>query len=193
MESCRQKAYNESNIETEMNNMKQPLYDAYAVIERGGRYSLIDMNGNIVGGDTKFTIVKSFYGDYCLEAEDGQTYTCVNGQLSPMPGHGIDVFGFYYKDKLYACYDEMMRLYFDSEVGIGYAIPVQKSEAIYDSMEDGYWADWYLSLTGKYAIYTDNGLKTDFIYDECGVSCRWIGCLGKLRVYGKSGYVVLGL
>lgn len=169
-----------------MNNMKKPFYDSYAVIERGGRYSLIDRTGNIVGGDTKFTVVKSFYGDYCMEAADGQTYTCVNGQLSPLLGRGIDVFGFYYKDKLYACYDEMMGLYFDSEVGIGYAIPVQKSEAIYDSMEDGYWADWYLSLTGKYAIYTDNGLKTDFIYDECGslAEGRFAACLD-----GKWGYV----
>ena len=168
-----------------MNNMKQPFYDAYAVIERNGRYSLIDMNGSIVEGNANFKTVKTFYGEYCLEDENGQTYTCVDGRLGMLWGQGISVIGFYYADRLYGCYDEM-GMYYEPGAATGFVMPVQNSQVLYDPMEDGYWADWYLALDSKYAIYADDGLRTDFIYDDCGSLSegRMAACLD-----GKWGYV----
>lgn len=170
-----------------LNDTYRPFYNEYAVVEKNGRYGLIDMGGGIVNGDANYRVIKTFYNEYYFEDMNGQYFTFSNGQIEPLLGRGMAAFCFYYSDRLYEIYDYDMWTMYELERTIeDIAIPVKYSDSIYNSMTDVYWTDWVLGLESKYAIYYDGQLTTDFIYDECGSFSggRMAACLE-----GKWGYV----
>lgn len=182
----------------------------YAVIRQGDRYGLIDMEGNLLEG-MDYTSVDTILGYYeVTTAEPRYTseyltemsifYLAPSGELEPAVAMFGDVFGsqgeYYYCDGLRNTVDNIAdtgvvsRNWELNELTV--SIPVKQTEQTYeDALESGtqntfnglVWIDENLSA---YAIWDEDELKTEFIYDECGSESS-----GLLTVQqnGKWGYV----
>ncbi len=175
----------------------------YAVVQRGDFYGLIDMDGNFLDGFRFIDVemVTSVYSVTYAEPHmdsDGMESTELmvydGNSLSAMkPGDYIGN-GFYFwnqglKQVTDGIYGEM------PEPGVPIPVSEGQGEDTHMDMDpDGFLMKQYRSVQGKYAIYSDGGLTTDFIYDECGSYSEGLfaACQnGKWGYVNKNGEVVI--
>ena len=164
------------------NEMYRQFESPYAIIRRGKSLGLIDMDGNIKGG-MDYSKILSFNEEYMMEAiTDGQQYTIENDEITLFEGRGYAPYAYYYNKGIQGLFSEDYTNEFFRDI----PLPVKNSEEKYQEGKDGYWISWWNSLSAPYAIYYNDKLKTDFIYDECGSSSdnRMAVCKD-----GKWGYV----
>lgn len=183
----------------------------YAVIRQGERYGLIDMAGNLLEG-MDCTAVGTILGYYEVtlaeprytseyRTEMSDFYLAESGELEPAVAMFGDMYGsqgkYYYCEGLHNTVDNAAET--DPLVAKNWelnelttAIPVRQTEMTYEeALETGatemingeLWLD---ETVAPYAIWCDDELITDFIYDECGSESS-----GLLAVQqgGKWGYV----
>lgn len=172
----------------------------YAVIRKKDAMGLIDMSGNIKGG-LDYQNISCFAGStYMLQGIDSEDermneydswnfYLLQNDEIVLAQGIGDgdpSIDAFYWCDGLHHV-DEMYSWSSDVTVPTK-AIPVRQSKQLFNKNE-GDGLSWWISLDGKYAVYKNGKLTTDFIYDKCGSSSE-----GLLAVCqnGKWGVIELG-
>lgn len=175
--------------EKSLNELNSQYSSPYAIIQKGNSLGLIDMDGNLKA-DMQYESIVNYAGDYCLvkkgakDAED--TYVIPpsgDDELIPIGdwGYGYVVHNWYYYD------NELHEVYENDDIfqeeEIPYTgLPVRQSSGILDV--DGNWNE---QLDGSgYAIWHNDELVTDFIYDECGSSS--CGLLAVCKD-GKWGYI----
>lgn len=152
----------------------------YAVIKKGDAYGLIDQNGELLEG-MEYQSVDVYYSSYemryskphaKLGGDDVMEVALYEEGVSYVR-HGDSTYlygGVYYWD------DGLKKLsvYSHNEMpDPTETIPVKKGKVEEELVDKEYRAEideWYETQKGKYAIYTNSRLVTDFIYDECG-SC----------------------
>lgn len=181
---------------TPVNMLNKQLEEnyGYAVIKKGEKYGLIDMEGNLLD-DMNFQSVSTHVSRYHVICQEPR-YDSMTGEyiteldlsedgLSFAFGHG-DSFGLY--GGIYFWNNGLMHRYLANEMPYPkFPIPVQEytsgvTEKVNSEMKDA----WYKDFTGKYAVYADGKLSTDFIYEKCG---SYSDGLMAVCQNGKWGYV----
>ena len=190
-----------------VNEMNLQLANEYAVIKNETSLGLIDMMGNKFE-DEEYKSVYVGFGHYVIEYpeqrydEETGSYTnfffLIDGKLSfaMFSGKPLEQTGgvYYWTEGLHNT-EEVSRE--DSYYSIKeppVPIPVRKSDR--EMHADESWIDWNNNLTGKYAIYYDGGLVSDFIYDQCGSYADGLMAVcndGKWGYVDKNGKIVIPL
>jgi len=173
----------------------------YAVIKKDETYGLIDMDGNLLDGmnfqmvDTNISRYHVIYEepryDLMTEAETTE-FNLYDDGLSFAFGHGdaSDLYG-----GIYFWNNGLMQYYLANEMPEpDNPIAVcENSEMLPDtsfkfngSIDEQELMKWYKKHLGKYAIYSEGKLVTDFIYDECG---SYSGGLMAVCQDGRWGYI----
>lgn len=192
------------------NEMQKQLLNKYAVIKTGDTYGLIGMDGKWYK-DLKCTEVGVVLDYYNLKTKDSiysteyktemnDFYVDENEELKEavaMYGtdYGMQGTYYYYNNVLHnsmiVTSEEQMLPVVLNELTT--AIPLRQSSkeypgGIYED-ENGQTAGitkWLDDTKSKYAIWNENKLQTDFIYDECGSENSGLLAVKK---GGKWGYV----
>lgn len=190
--------------ETPVNMLNKQLEEnyGYAIIKKGERYGLIDMEGNLLD-DMYFQSVSthvsryhvichepqydSITGTYTTEldlTEDGLSFAFDHGDASYLYG------GIYFWN------NGLMHRYLSNEMPYPqFPIPVQENTTgVTEQVENGIKDEWYKDLTGKYAIFADGKLSTDFIYEKCGSYSEGLMAVCKDRKWGyvdRNGEIVI--
>lgn len=176
--------YYVTNFDGIYNNMRQQFMNDYVVAEENGELWFVDVDGQMYQMSEMKT-VKSFYGDYCVSCENGESFFFQDGEFEMLYGRGIDTVSYVYFEsdgQLYYVYDEVEGTYYGVVDYDVVPIPVKKAVSL-DNLNVA--NDWN-KIEGKYAIYADGELKTDFIYDEVG---SFANGLLAVCIDGKWGYV----
>lgn len=183
---------NENNVyDNAVNHMHKQMEKDYnyAVIHKGNKFDLIDMDGNTLN-NIELVAVTSSLGMYEVEYDREITFIDVKSKTCRFVGDGFvppfgrgDTYGatggvYYWKNGL------KKQLRVEENGGMDMpdpvcAIPIQEATADFNS-------EWSGVFDGKYGIYCNGQLVKDFIYDECG-SCS-DGLLAVCKD-GKWGYV----
>lgn len=191
------------------NERYRQMDSEYAVIRQGDRYGLIGMDGNLVGG-MDYTAVDTILGYYEVTMAEPQYtaqyqtkmsnfYLTPSGTLEPAVAMFGDAYGaqgeYYYSGGLHNTLDSLASYngttywdLYEPEV----PIPVRETEQTYEEASGGGEENlsgvdaWLEEAGGKYAVWADGELKTDFIYGECGSECS--GLLAAEQD-GKWGYI----
>ena len=172
----------------------------YAIIWHGEVLGLIDMEGNILDG-MNYNKIFSAYGSYMMDRivpkyepeyqQEWSKYSLTEGEIVPsfeIEAYGVDAF--YYCDGLHEVKEKQDMSAEEPDV----AIPVKKSSV--QNTEDEEIYQWWTNLDGLYAIYYNGGLKTDFIYDECGSYSEGLMAVcqdGKWGYVNEQGEVIIPL
>ena len=192
------------------NEMQKQLLNRYAVIKTGDTYGLIGMDGKWYK-DLKCTEVGVVLDYYNLKIKDSiysteygteknDFYVDENDELKEtvaMYGSDYGMQGTYYyynnvlHNSMIVTSEEQMLPVILNELTT--AIPLRQASkeypgGIYED-ENGQTAGitkWLDDTKSKYAIWNDNKLQTDFIYDECGSENSGLLAVKK---DGKWGYV----
>ncbi len=179
----------------------------YAVIKKDGTYGLIDMNGNLLDGmnfqkvDTHISRYHVTYKEPHYDSMTGTETTefdLTEDGLSFAFGHG-DVTFLY--GGAYFWNDGLRQYYFVNEMPDPEdPIPVCKSSEMFNVNNSNFreynFIEWYKSLSQKYAIYAEEKLVTDFIYDECGSYSEGLMAVCKDDKWGyvnSQGQIVIPL
>lgn len=177
-----------------LNETHRQWMNPYAVIKSDTEYGIIDMEGQTIVEPGECSSISNFYGSYLLQYKEekyeplfhqmwGQYYLDEKGSVQPLQGIGSGgpELAYYYKDGLRDVWDMGT-----SSDELKTAIPIKRSDIIIDEKAGydriGYWE----ALEGDYAIYNENALVTDYIYEECGSEACNILAVCK---EGKWGYV----
>lgn len=179
------------NFAYSQNELKQQMRSQYAVIRRGDSYGLIDMEGKLLEGMeySKVGTILNYYNmttkepryvdEYEMEMTD---FYLTDRGIQPAVAVVGDVYGM--QGTYYYC-GEIKNTVTSGFADVGFregwnlnpledAIPVKETD---ESMEDAIIggranafeeAVWLSDMPSKYAIWKNNTLLTDFIYDECG-------------------------
>lgn len=191
---------------TPVNMLNKQLEEnyGYAVIKRGDGYGLIDMEGNLLENMnfqsvsthvSRYHVIcqepryDSMTGDYTTEfdlSEDGLAFAF---------GHG-DAFGLY--GGIYFWNNGLMYRYLANEMPYPkFPIPVQEdTSGVTEKVKSEMKNAWYEDLTGKYAVYADGKLSTDFIYEKCGSFSDGLMTVcrdGKWGYVDRNGEIVIPL
>lgn len=196
--NIRQASVNEMNIQ---------FGNEYAVIKNNESFGLIDMEGNRFE-DEEYKSVSVDFDCYVIEYpeekydEELKAYTdlffLIDGQLSYAMFYGgpLEESGgvYYWTDSLHNTMEasRVVSDYIMKEPSV--PIPVRTSDHEIQSGEN--WMEWNDNLTGKYAIYYNGGLVSDFIYEQCGSYTDGLMAVckdGKWGYVDKEGKVVIPL
>lgn len=191
------------------NEMQKQMTKKYAVIKQGNNYGLIDMEGKWYEG-LKCNEVSTILDFYELKLQEPiyseeylaplyDYYMDNSEQLVPAVAVFGDNYGeqgtYYYVDELYNSTDtDLLSMEPRSwELNkLTSAIPIRKTSAQYSSSyqdQNGNFISinqWLDQNGSQYAIWKDDTLVTDFIYEECG--SEESGLLA-VKKGGKWGYV----
>lgn len=171
--------------ENTLNGVQLQYMSPYAVIEKGGNVSLIDMGGRIIGS-FNYQQVGCWYGYMYTLSNDNRTDCLEHDKLEPLLGIGDGgpqrcayywCSGLHHIDENTSWEDLVCQPYT--------AIPVKQSNDIITGDHKETYLKWK-SLPGGYAICKDDQLVTDFIYDKCGSLSDGVFAVCK---DGKWGYV----
>lgn len=202
----------QDNVAYSQNDLKRQLRSEYAVIRQGDSYGLIDMEGNLLEG-MAYSKVETIMGYYCMTTKEprylaeygtelNEFYLTDQGVQSTVAAFG-DAYGvqgtYYYCGELkntlttvFGTTDEASHGAFWDLKPLENAIPVIQTD---ESMDDAVAAgrtdryselNWLAGISSKYAVWGENQLLTDFIYDECGSASSGLLAVEK---DGKWGYV----
>lgn len=188
-------------VPVNMLNKQMEKNYGYAVIKKGDDYGLIDMDGNLLDGmnfqsvDTKISRYHIIYKEPHYDSMTGTETTKFNlydDGLSFAFGHGD---ASYLHGGVYFWNDGLMQYYLankmpepDDPIAV-----CESSELLPDTSfkfngnigkQD--LIKWYKNHLGKYAVYSDGKLMTDFIYDKCG---SYAGGLMAVCQNDKWGYI----
>lgn len=174
-----------------INDLYCQRMNGYAVIRRGGDLGLIDFYGNINGGLDYKAVSSYVNGEIMLTRatpvyeekmqKDWDVYWLKGDQIEPASGAGGGYRAVYYY------YDDSLQIYTndtgqDNQGFEDFVIPVRKVE---DPPVDSR-TSWWEETEGSYAVYADDKLVTDFIFEECG---SYSNGLLAVKKDGKWGYV----
>lgn len=182
-----------------VNEMNLQLDNEYAVIKNGASFGLIDMEGKrfeeegykSVSVESDSYVIEYFEEKY---DEEMKAYTnlffLIDRKLSfamfyggpPEGGGGA----YYWTGSLRNTMEELWSASGSTFKNPSVPIPVRTSDSDYEVRADGNWIKWSDNLTGKYAIYYEGRLVSDFIYDKCGSYTDGVMAVCK---DGKWGYV----
>lgn len=164
------------------NDWKKQIVSPYAAIKKDDKFSLIDMSGTLID-DFIYNDVVSELGNYVLKRIEPKkeknfpnkaiAYILTDGELVPLGGQGgtgVDVYYFYHNGL-----HSTVESYSSDTIQPETAIPIQQQDS-----------NAYMFDSGKYAIYHDDKLVSDFIYEDCGSVSD--GLLAAKK-NGKWGYV----
>lgn len=187
-------SYGEYWGDESINNNYKQMMSEYAVIKNGNTLGLIDYNG-IMKGDMDYKKIFSFEGTYNMERITPQWsnefgmewdyYLLVDDEIVAELGIGdMATPAFYYCGGLHEIHEN--EEWINNPSDPQNAIPVKKSDVIY--VEDGNYRnyEWWGNLSGKYGIYFQGEMKTDFMYEQCGSESDGLLAVCK---DGKWGYV----
>ena len=203
-----------------VNELNRQKYSDYAVIKNGDKYGLIKNDGTIAA-KTEYddisveTVVILDYPDifnpYMLTVQSEQAEAGIyyldeeSGVINDASNaNGLDLGGnkgaFYFCGQLHSImegYDiASMGMAGETRMPVQNTIPVKQTDSLYGGPEtiDGW--NWYNELQSMYAIYSDRGLVTDFVYEECGSESSGLLAVkqdGKWGYVNESGAVVIPL
>ena len=175
------------------NELHRQFMSDYAVVKQGGKYGLIDMNGEFLAEPVYDRISLQMNSYYIDNGQaDNSYYVTEDGEILPgtEPALAVGIVqqpaAFYYSDELHHvlenAIDIMEPLDRPQE-----AIPVQKAKTEIPREGDQrvFW-NWWEEIGGKYAIYNEDALVSEFTYDECGSCSDGLFAVCK---NGKWGYV----
>lgn len=197
------------NFAYSQNELKKQMRSQYAVIQQGDSYGLIDMEGKLLEGMdySKVGTILNYYNmttkepryvdEYEMEMTD---FYLTDRGIQPAVAVFGDVYGM--QGTYYYC-GEIKNTVTSGFADAGFregwnlnplenAIPVKETD---ESMEDAIIggranafeeAVWLSDIPSKYAIWKNNTLLTDFIYDECGSVSSGLLAVEK---DGKWGYI----
>lgn len=183
------------------NDLQRQDGSAYAVMKKGDTYGLIKEDGSVIV-DLEYKEIYKFNNLWIMNRkvpkydseyqQEWSQYAFDEGKNAIVPielGGGGITGGIYYYDNGLKNSNQYISSY-EILNGSPYvfkipenAIPVQESIAEYVEGARDYWEG---GLSEKYAIYYQNGLKTDFIYEECGSD---VAGLLAVKKGGKWGYI----
>ena len=193
--------------EKSTNELQMQMKSKYAVIKKDDTYNLIELNGKITDlnealnafagqENTKLSVgkVTTMDGFYCLKAAEGADNCIVNDQGKVMNCLDYDLTeeqGSYYYYNNGLC-NAMAGMEYLNDQGITRnlrkietTIPIKQSNNNYKTNRED--ADvWLEKNKTKYALWKDESLISDFIYDECGSENSGLLAVKK---DGKWGYV----
>lgn len=174
-----------------INDLNRQLESKYAVIQKGKSLGLIDMNGNMNGGFDYKEISSFVNGEILLTRttpkyeesfqNEKELYYLNGDNIEPIQGiGGGDRIQYFYYDKELLVYTDASS---QGEVTPpSNPIPVQHIKKVTDNVN----GNWWEQAAGKYAVYADGGLITDYIYEECG---SYSDGLIAVKKDGKWGYI----
>ena len=171
--------------EKKSENERRKQYNSnYAILQRDGRLALIDWKGELRTG-MDYVWIKS---GYLMEKNDKTGLSNYDAFYDDElhPNIITDLFDekgqyIYYQDKLHNL-AEWEGWDYEFE-GPEQTIPVRDAEGTID-LSDPY--SWWNLQQGKYGLYKDGKMITNFIYDECGSVSEGLIAVEK---DGKWGYV----
>ena len=183
--------------EQSLNTTYQQIKSEYAIIKKEDALGLIDFDGHMKGGTSysgmDYKNISAYGGDYFLEMSypvwsdeygmEWEYYWLYDDEIVPGVGIG-DMFAaaFYYCDGLQEVNGDVDYAQISKPVT---AIPVKQSDTIYDDDDVGCY-EWWAELPGKYGIYYQDEMQTEFIYEACGSESEGLLAVCK---DGKWGYV----
>ena len=176
----------------------------YAVVRTGESYGLIGFDGQMPA-ELEYVQITDFVGSsYLMYLEEEQYEPAFNGmwsvylfnentgEITPAEGLGgdYDPNGYYYYcDGLHNWNESYSYGNYQLEPPEN-AIPVRQTESLhesFDSRDNSGLESWQTQIgDSKYAVYYQDQLVTDFIYEECGSESD--GLLAVMQD-GKWGYV----
>lgn len=185
------------------NNRQKQMMSTYTILKKDNLFYLVDMSGNILS-ESFTNIYPSQEGGYLVnflepyyDNETSNYYE--SGYVSPsgkiIIGDEGEDFGLemVYKDMLTFIYDESINENLneqDYEKYKIYPMPVQKVK----SLPSNDFYKWRLSQNEKYGICSENGMITDFIYDEIGSYSEGLMAVKKNNKWGyvdKKGKIII--
>ena len=173
------------DAEHSINELSKQADNPNAVIRRGDKLGIIDLDGQLLT-EVEYTEIANFGSQYMLIKEN-QNYDEYNLWWLDENGTIIDTEGVGNGDMNLTVYyyygGARQRTGNTSAEFVQDAIPVQQATE-YVGMSDSVKA--WNSLTGKYALEKDCNLITDFIYDECGSISDGLCAVCQ---NGKCGYI----
>ena len=174
--------------------------DRYAIIQKNGKYGLINIDGQMYSELIYKKIYNTPYGlllqreekRYIPEIDRDSEFDILyqDGTLGAWDGlmgsGGTYRMVYWYDNQLHnlnECLDDpgMAPLRFPEE-----AIPVRRAKELYEGWDAQTYSEWTDNIEGKYAVCKEGNLVTDFIYDALG-SCR-NGVIAAEKD-GKWGYI----
>lgn len=198
------------NRKYSINELQKQMESKYAVLKQNDSYSLIEMDGKITdldkainafagqwGSDSneKFVVnnVKTIDGYYCLSV-DGADSCIINdeGKIENCPDYDkIELQGSYYFYNGLENTSSGMEYSDDQEYTTKFkelttTIPLKKADRLYNESSDGDYGIWFENLSSKYALWKDENVIGDYIYDECGSESSGLMVVKK---DGKWGYI----
>lgn len=181
------------DVEHSINELSKQADNPNAVIRRGDKLGIIDLDGQLLT-EVEYTEIANFGSQYMLIKEN-QNYDEYNLWWIDENGTIIDTEGVGNGDMNLTVYyyygGARQRTGNTSAEFVQDAIPVQQATE-YAGMSDSVKA--WNSLTGKYALEKDCNLITDFIYDECGSISDGLCAVcqnGKWGYIDEKGQVVI--
>ena len=180
------------DAEHSINELSKQADNPNAVIRRGDKLGIIDLDGQLLT-EVEYKEIANFGTNYMLIKEDPLYYEenliywiDENGTITEDTGNGdMNLTVYYYYG------GARQRTGNTSAEFVQEAIPVQQATE-YAGISDGVKA--WNSLTGKYALEKDCNLMTDFIYDECGSISDGLCAIcqnGKWGYIDEDGQVVI--
>lgn len=175
------------------NELHRQFMSNYAVVMHGGKYGLIDMNGEFLA-EPEYDRLSLYMDSYYVDngQPENSYYVTADGEIipgtEPALAAGIEQqpSAFYYSDGLHHVLENANGL-LEPLSNPTEPIPVQKanSDVPLEGNQKVFW-DWWEKLEGKYAICKKDSLVTEFLYDECGSCSDGIFAVCK---DGKWGYI----
>ena len=175
------------------NELHRQFMNNYAVIMHGGKYGLIDMNGEFLA-EPEYDRISLQMDSYYVDngQPENSYYVTATGEIVPgtEPALAVGIeqqpSAFYYSDGLHHVLENAGDLLEPLDRPDA-PIPVQiaNSDVPLEGNQKVFW-DWWKQLDGKYAIYNTDSLVSKFSYDKCG-SCS-VGLFAVCKD-GKWGYV----
>lgn len=187
-----------------VNEQDMQKLSAYAVIEKDDRLGLIKNDGTLVTDikyetisvltdvllGNSYLLIPAGYEEGSYGREEEKVYLDeTEGKIKPFVVEtGTDLGGlegiFYYCDGLHNIKEAAPDSGYHGELPSAEAIPVKESDFL--CTNSNYIWTWVYELPGKYAVYKDGELVTDFIYDNCGSLSSG---LMAVEQNGKWGYI----
>ena len=175
------------------NELHRQFMNNYAVVMQGGKYGLIDMNGEFLA-EPEYDRISLQMDSYYVDngQPESSYYVTAEGEIipgtEPALAAGIEQqpSAFYYSDGLQHVLENANGL-LEPLSNPTEPIPVQKanSDVPSEGNQKVFW-NWWEQLEGKYAICKEDSLITEFLYDECGSCSDGLFAVCK---DGKWGYV----
>lgn len=183
-----------------MNEYHMQRTTPYAVIEKDGVYGIIDLAGEFIT-EISYYQIYNFQDDMILYLNDPEyvedhpeeeNLFKFNGEkVIASKGSGSYGVGmYYYCNGLQEAHDFYEKVLVNMPSN---PFPIKKTDYVY-AKEDKMYYEWMETLSDKYAVYYEDSLISDFIYEECGSFAEGLMAVckdGKWGYINKDGEVVI--